>query len=402
MTNPYASGKVDITQDKYWYARATFGQEEIDAVVKCLNEFQLSPGKYTYQFEREVAKLFSKEYAVMVNSGSSALLLAAELLDIKEGDEIITGASGFPTTINPFLLKGATVVLVDVDPVTVSPKLGQIEAAITPRTKAIVVAHIWGATLDMPRLREIADRHNVKLVEDSCDCIGAKIDGKPTGYWSDISITSFFPSHVITACGGGGMICVKTAEEEKQLRILRDWGRSGTDSEDLDDRFNVDLQGIPYDAKFFYGVRGYNLKATEVQAAFGLIQLKSLDKWNAMRLANYNRLKSVVEGLGLKAVEASAQTVNPSWLAFPFFTDDRIELAKHLERNGIQTRPILAGNFLRHVAFQGANIRTFGGMKVLEGADEVTRRGLGIGLHQDVRPEQIDHVEAKIKEFFKK
>ena len=156
--------KFDITsKDKVWYARAKFGQEEIDAVVKTLNEFQLSPGKYTAQFEKEVAKLFGKGHGVMVNSGSSALLLAAELLNIQPGDEVITGASGFPTTINPFLQKGAKVVVVDVNPTTLSPKLDLLEKAITKKTKAIVVAHIWGALNDMPALRLIADRNNLAL-----------------------------------------------------------------------------------------------------------------------------------------------------------------------------------------------------------------------------------------------
>lgn len=390
--------KFDMTDSsKVWYARATFGQEEKDAVLKCLDEFQLSPGKYTYEFEKQVAKLFGKDHGVMVNSGSSALLLAAELLDIKPGDEVITGASGFPTTINPFLLKGAKVVLVDVDPETLSPKLNQIEKVITNKTKAIIVAHIWGALNDMPKLRELADRHNVKLIEDSCDCIGQTIEGKPSGYWSDISVTSFFPSHVITAGGGGGMICVKTEVEEKRLRVFRDWGRTGTDSEDLKDRFGVDLQGIPYDAKFFYGELGYNLKATEMQAAFGLEQLKKLEGWNNDRRNNYQRLSNIVTELGLKHARMSAKDSVPSWLAFPFFTPKRRKLAKFLEENGIQTRPILAGNFTRHLAFQNANLHV---PFELEGADIVTRTGIGIGLHQAITSEQLDKVEVALNEFF--
>lgn len=400
MKNPYKQDhNFDITKDlKVWYARAKFGQEEIDAVVKCLKEFQLSPGKYTFEFERKVAKLFGKEYAVMVNSGSSALLLAAELLDIKPGDEIISAGSGFPTTINPFLLKGAKVVLVDVDYKTLSPKLDQVRNAITNKTRAIVLAHIWGATLDMPALRKIANEYNLTLIEDSCDSIGARIQGNSTGTWSDISVTSFYPSHVITAGGGGGMICVKTEEEEKRLRVFRDWGRMGTDSENLDERFGIDIDGIPYDAKFFYGVRGYNLKATEIQAAFGLVQLRYLREWNATRQGNYGLLKEIVENLGMEVVEPQAQMASPSWLAFPFFSKDRIELAKFLERRDIQTRPILAGNFLRHPAFKGANIEPYG---ELLGADYVAKHGLGVGLHQEMTNLQFNEIENALKEFAK-
>lgn len=388
--------KDDMRAERVWYARAKFGQEEIDAVVKTLNEFQLSPGKYTTQFEKEVAKLFGKDHGVMVNSGSSALLLAAELLNIQLGDEIITGASGFPTTINPFLQKGAKVVLVDVHPETLSPKLDQIEAAINSKTKAIVVAHIWGALNDMPALRLIADKNKVALVEDSCDSIGQTIDDKPSGYWSDISVTSFFPSHVITACGGGGMICVKTEEEEKRLRVFRDWGRTGTDSEALEDRFGVDLQGIPYDAKFFYGELGYNLKATEVQAAFGLEQLKKLKLWNEVRANNYEWFTNLVNGLGFESVQPAATNCDPSWLAFPFYSNERRGLATFLENNNIQTRPILAGNFLRHPVYVDRNVEAFGN---LEGADYVTRNGIGIGLHQDIGIRERHLIENALEEF---
>lgn len=390
--------KFDMTDEKkVWYARATFGQEEKDAVLKCLDEFQLSPGKYTYEFEKQVAALFGKEHGVMVNSGSSALLLAAELLNITDGDEIITGASGFPTTINPFLLKGAKVVLVDVEPETLSMKLDQVKRAITSKTKAIVVAHIWGALNDMPALREIADNYGIKLLEDSCDCVGQTIEGRPSGYFSDISVTSFFPSHVITAGGGGGMICVKTEADEKRLRIFRDWGRTGTDSEDLEDRFGVDLQGIPYDAKFFYGELGYNLKATEMQAAFGLEQLKKLEGWNEARRSNYKRLSEIVDKLGLKHARMAAHDAVPSWLAFPFFTPRRRELATFLEERGIQTRPILAGNFTRHLAFDKANLYV---PFELTGADAVTETGIGIGLHQAITSEQLDQIEGALNEYY--
>lgn len=393
------SYKFDMTDPKkVWYARATFGQEEKDAVMKCLDEFQLSPGKYTYEFEKQVAKLFGKEYGVMVNSGSSALLLVAELLDIKPGDEVITGASGFPTTINPFLLKGAKVVLVDVNPNTVTPDLNQIEKAITTKTKAIIVAHVWGSLNNMPKLRELADKYNVKLIEDSCDSIGQTIEGKPSGTWSDISVTSFFPSHVITAGGGGGMILVKTEEESKRLRVFRDWGRTGTESEDLEDRFNVELDGeIPYDAKFFYGEQGYNLKATEMQAAFGLEQLKKLKGWNKLRLSNYNHLRKILLKHYDVVVTPAIDDCVPSWLAFPFLTNNRRELAKFLEGMGIQTRPILAGNFTRHPAFKNANIE----YKDLSGADTVTKFGIGIGLHQAVTKEQLQYMENCLNEYFK-
>jgi CDP-6-deoxy-D-xylo-4-hexulose-3-dehydrase len=396
MKNPYETGKADMLADKVWYARAVFGEEEKEAVRKCLDDFQLSPGKRTFEFEKAVAKLYGKEYGVMVNSGSSALMMVAELLDIKPGDEIITTGSGFPTTINPFLQKGATVKLVDVNPLTLQADLDQVEKAITNKTKAIVVAHIWGALQPMQLLNTIAADHNIKLVEDSCDSIGQTIYDSPSGNWSDISVTSFFPSHVITAGGGGGMVMVKTAEEDKTIRDFRDWGRTGTDSEDLDDRFNVDLGGIPYDAKFFYGKIGYNLKATEMQAAFGLEQLKKLKGWNAKRLENYNKLYDIVTTLGLEAVYCPTEGYIPSWLAFPFLSPNRIELAKHLEKNGVQTRPILAGNFTRHPAYKDAKLEI---VENLDGCDVVTRTGLGIGLHQEIGDAEISRIERALNDF---
>src|SRR3990167_4181552 len=393
----YKSSMMD--KEKIYYARASFGDTEKQAVMKCLDEFQLSPGKYSDQFEKAVAKLFAKDYGVMVNSGSSALMLVAELLNIKPGDEIVTPGSGFPTTINPFLAKGAKIVFVDINAETLSPNLDEIEKAISVNTKAIVIPHIWGALNDMEALRSIADRYDVPLVEDSCDSIGQTIDGKPSGYWSDISVTSFFPSHVITACGGGGMVIVKRSEEEKRLRVLRDWGRTGTDSEDLEDRFNVNLDGIPYDAKFFYGERGYNLKATEVQAAFGLEQLKKLDNWNDIRRKNYENLFGIVSSFGHAVIKPSAPNCQASWLAFPFLVwgeGERTKLAKYLELNNIQTRPILAGNFTRHPAYKDANYQI---IDTLQGCDIVTRHGLGIGLHQYISQDQINYIKKVLEEY---
>ena len=189
---------------------------------------------------------------------------------------------------------------------------------------------------------------------------------------------------------------VKTQEEEKRLRVLRDWGRTGTDSEDLEDRFNVDLDGIPYDAKFFYGEKGYNLKATEVQAAFGLEQLKKLNAWNEKRRQNYENLSDIISRFHFTVIRSSAPDSNPSWLAFPFLVwgeDKRMKLAKHLETNNIQTRPILAGNFTRHPAYKDANFRI---VTNLNGCDEVTRKGMGVGLHQEIGEKEIEQIIANI------
>lgn len=386
-----------IDEDKYYFARTPYGKEEMDAVVECMENGWLGPGKYTAEFEESVAKLFDKKHGVMVNSGSSALLLAAELLDILPGDEIITCATGFPTTINPFLKRGAVVLLADTVPETLSPDIEQLESLITTRTKAIVLAHVFGATLDMPLIRAIADKYEIKVVEDSCDSLGATINGESTGHWSDISVTSFYASHIITAGGGGGMICVNSDKENEQLRIKRDWGRY-EQSENLAKRLDREINGIPYDGKFIYDTLGFNLKATEIQAAFGLVQLKRLPELNGQRLENYEDLSVMVTGNGFSHAMGCVGS-SPSWLTFPFYAHNakqRKALVTKLELNNIQTRPILAGNFLRQPVFMQSSVGT---PFELTGADYVAQNGIGVGLHSAVTKEHLNRLESILGAF---
>ena len=276
---------VDRDMIRVPYGRTVHGEEEIAAVVNVLRT-STQMGKHVQGMEEGVAHLFNKKFGIMVNSGSSANYLAVEILDLPKGSEVITPALTFSTTVAPLVKNGLIPVFVDVEPGTYNIDVAQIEAMITSKTKAMMIPNLLGNLPNWEKLRTLADHYNLILIEDSADTLGATINDLPSGRFTDISTTSFYGSHVINCGGNGGMLCVNSETFAARAKLLRSWGRSSSlfvESEAIENRFNVAVDGVPYDAKFVFEALGYNLEPSEMGAAFGLVQLSKLDHNIALR-----------------------------------------------------------------------------------------------------------------------
>ena len=375
---------------KVWYAPHKFesyGEEEIEAVNKALKDGWLAGfGPYTTEFEAKIAKEFGKKYGVFVNSGSSACLLALASLDLEQGSEIITPALTFSTTLAPIIQLGYTPKFIDSELTSYVPSVEAICDAITSKTRAIMIPNLIGNNIDFSTLRNELMRRSiedVKIIEDSADTITFTED-------SDVSTTSFYASHVITAGGMGGMVMFNKKEHMKRALMYRDWGRIGDNSENMDERFAHDVDGIPYDYKFLYGVLGYNMKCAEANAAFGLVQLKKFQKYKEIRRNNIERylyrLRNTPE------IILPDDKIKPNWLAIPLQIEDRLGLLNFLEDNNIQTRVTFAGNVTRHPAYR----------KYLQDfpiADQVMKNGFLLGAHHGMTTQDVDYVCDKIIEY---
>ena len=390
---------------KILYAEAVFGEEEKRAVFESMNNKWLASGPLVKEFEKKIAKLFGKKYGIAVNSGSSANLLAIQSLRLEKGSEVITPACTFSTTVSSIVHNNLTPVFIDsvIGRYTINEDL--IEKAIGPKTKLIMVPQLVGGICDMPKLRRIADKYKLKLIDDSCDTLAPYIHGKPVSAYSDLTTTSFYGSHIITALGFGGMVLTDSEEFRDRIYTLRDWGRVGDDKEEFEKRFNFSIDGIPYDAKFLYSEFGYNMKMNEAAAAFGLVQLNRLKGFLAKRNDNFSRLKSYFskyeKWFYLPYVLDGVQT---NWLAFPLtvkkdapFT--RYDLLRHLESKGIQTRVLFSGNIIRHPAYRKLKFRFHGELK---NADYIMASALLLGCHQAMKKEDVRYIAKSSEEFFKK
>jgi len=365
------------TKRKIWYAPNKFesyGEEEIKAVEKCLRGGWLATGKYTESFEEKVSKYFGKKYGMMVNSGSSANLIALCACDIGEGDEVITCALTFATTVAPIIQRGAKPVFIDAEKETFVPSVESILKTVTSKTKAILLANLAGSKPDWESLRKNV-RQDIILIEDSCDTMTHTV-------WSDVATTSFYASHIITAGGGGGMVMFNDQNYLKKALMFRDWGRVGNNSEDMADRFGSSVDGIPYDFKFLYGCIGYNFKSTEMNASFGLVQMEKLHSFLKKRKANIRRY---IERLKGSSFVFPSNSESFDWLAMPLLHPKRQEILDFLETNDVQTRVFFAGNITRHPAY-----RNF--LKEFENADLVMAQGFLLGSHQGLSVEDIDRV----------
>lgn len=398
---------------RVFYALAIYGKEEIAAVNEVLaTPLQLGTGERVKKFEQAVAKLFGKPYGIMVNSGSSANLLAIEALDFPPGSEVITPVLTFSTTLAPLLQKGLNPVFVDVVPGTYVIDVDKIEKAITRKTRALMIPSLLGNIPDMQKLQRIAKKHKLFFIEDSCDTLGATFAGKPTGYYSDISTTSFYASHIITAAGSGGMACVHNPKLAHEILIKSCWGRDSTlfgvheKSEDIKKRFAGRIGTQPYDAKFVFSEVGYNLQSGELNAAFGLEQLKRLGVFGARRRANFKRLyrffKHYEQFFILPVQDPRAKT---NWLAFPLTIREgapisRMEITRYLEEHNIQTRPIFTGNVLRQPGFSSLSKSTKADKFPV--ADEVMENGFVIGCHHGLGNVELDYLESMVSDFLKK
>lgn len=389
------------------YGKSIHGEEEIEAVVKVLRT-STQMGPHVAEMETRVASLFDKPYGLMVNSGSTALYLAADLLDFPPGTEIITPVLTFSTTVAPLVKKGWIPVFVDVEEGTYNIDASQIESLITPQTRALWIPNLIGNLPDWPRLRALADKYGLVVVEDSADTLGATIQGQSSGAFSDFSTTSFYGSHVINCAGNGGMLCLRDEALYRRAKLLRSWGRSSSlfvESEKIENRFNVVVDGIPYDAKFVFEEPGYNVEPSEMGAAFGLVQLSKLELNIRKREENFAYLLAFFSRFDEYFIlPRQLPDSRTGWLAFPLtikpeapFT--RREFQIFMEQHGIQTRTVFTGNILRQPGFRNIPCR-----RRAEGypeADKVMWGGVLMGCHQGLNKEHLDHIAATFLEFLK-
>ena len=396
--------KESINVDRVPYGLAVHDSEEEEAVLEVIKNHKTIMGNNVKEFERKVSDLFGKELGIMVNSGSSANLLAMEMLDCPKNSEVITPILTFATTLSPILKKELTPVFVDVEPETYIVNIDQVEQAITSKTKALMIPSLLGNVPDLRRLRKLADENNLIFIEDSADTLGATFDNIPTGKFSDISTTSFYGSHIITAAGEGGMICCNNQKWEKRCRILRGWGRTSAlnESEKIEDRFNIKLNDIPYDSKFIFEEMGYNFLPTEISAAFGLVQLKKLKKFAAIRQANFNNLYEFFSKIKFFKLPRQLSEVKTSWLAFPLTISEnapfsRLEIVKFLEMNGIQTRPIFTGNVLKQPAFSKINYKNLG--NDYEIANYIMENSFLIGCNHGLTEKHMEKIKQSFTSF---
>jgi len=390
------------------YALAVHDERENKRVLAVLNEHRTNTGKETYEFEDRSKKYFGKKYATMVNSGSSANLLAFELLNLPEGSEVITPLLTFSTTISPLLKKGLIPVFIDVEPGTYQINVNQIEAMITQKTRALMIPLLLGNVPNMERLKKIAKKYKLFFVEDSCDTYGAKYKGKPTGMYSHITTTSFFGSHIITAAGNGGMILLNSPKWHTRAKILRGWGRNSSvfsESEDIKKRFAKKLGNIPYDAKFVFSEIGYNFLPVEMSAAFANVQLDKLDTFRKTRVHNFSYLYSFFKKYEhLFTLPVQSSQVETQWLAFPLtirkraqFT--RLEIVTYLENNNIQTRPIFTGNILKQPGFKKIPHRIANNNCPV--TNDIMEQGFIIGCHHGMNQEHLAKLERVFSLFLK-
>lgn len=394
---PFQPGK-----DKVYYAMAVYGDEEIEAVVRSLKEGRLGMGDCSSEFAKRVAKLFGKKHGVLLNSGSSATYLALKILDLEPGSEVITSACTFATTLAAILNNELVPVVADSKIGTYNLDLRYLKRMLSRKTRALLVPHVLGNLNDMEKLAQFAKENNLFFIEDSCDQIGGRFKGKPTGFFSDITLSSFYASHHITAAGGGGILCTDDEELAGRAVSYRDWGRMGSDSESVSERFKTSIGGVVYDQKFTYSVAGFNFRPIELQAAFGLVQLKKLSTFNRIRRKRFQQVVRFMKRYErFFWLPQSLPEAKVYWLAFPLTLKDnapfhRLDLVEFLETHNIQTRLLFTGNVLQHPAFQGRGVRVVGSLK---NADKIMKDTILIGCHHGMNQEMLNYLFAKFKEF---
>ena len=377
---------------KVWYAPNKFesyGEEEIRAVEQCLRDGWIAGfGPRSVKFEELVAKYFGKKYGVFVNSGSSACLLALASLQLPKGSEVITPACTFSTTVAPMVQLGLKPIFCDVGLNTYVPSVQDVIALINENTRVIMIPNLIGNKPDWKSIRQhliSINREDIILIEDSADTMTYTEE-------TDISTTSFYASHVITAGGSGGMVMFNSEKFRDVSLQFRDWGRIGNNAEEVDQRFNHQVDGIPYDFKFLYGVLGYNFKSSEMNAAFGLVQMEKLDKFVEIRRKN---IKRYLENLqDVNEILLPDDSIEPNWLAIPLQYGDRLGLLTYLEKQDIQTRVTFAGNITRHPVYREY-------LQPFENADTIMKNGFLLGAHHGMTIEDVDYVCDKIKEYIK-
>ena len=389
--------------------------EELKKMVEASLDGWLTTGRFNDEFEQKLAKFLGVRYLITTNSGSSANLLAFSALTspklgeraIRPGDEVIGVAAGFPTTVNPILQFGAVPVFVDVELGTYNIDASKIEAAIGPKTKAIMLAHTLGNPYNLGAVKALCEKHNLWLIEDCCDALGSTYNGQLVGTFGDIATLSFYPAHHITM-GEGGAVFTNNHQLKQIAESFRDWGRDcycqpGKDNTCMK-RFAWKLGRLPegYDHKYTYSHLGYNLKITDMQAACGLAQLEKAEGFIAARKRNFTYLKEKLQSCGefLILPEATPNS-DPSWFGFPITVKEssgfsRVELQQYLDQNKIGTRLLFAGNLIRQPYMEGRNYRISG---ELTNTDIVMNQTFWVGVYPGLSTEMLDFVVEKIETF---
>ena len=391
------------------YGLSVHGKEEIQAVTKVLKS-STQMGKHVSTFERKISKLFQKKYGLMVNSGSSAILLAMETLDLPPGSEIITPALTFSTTVGYIVRNNWIPVFVDVEEGTYCINESKIKNLITKKTKAIVAPHLMGNIVNWKKISPFLKKRGIIIVEDSADTLGATYKNESTGKYADISITSFYGSHIINCAGNGGMVCFNDKSKYTKAKLLRSWGRSSSlfdeKSEKIENRFNIKLDGIQYDKKFVFEKIGHNLEPSELGAAFGLVQLKKLKHNLKTREKNFDlHTKFLKKYKKFFILPKQLPGSSSGWLAYPVTISDnapfsRTQMQIFLEKKNIQTRVVFTGNSLRQPGFR--KIKCKKDKKGYPEADKVMKNGILLACHHGLTKKMIRHIHMSIDEFIKK
>ena len=417
---PQQTKLFDEATSRVNYAGRVFDEKEMTNLVDSSLDFWLTYGSYSKEFEKKLSKYLNVRWAFLVNSGSSANLLAFYALtspllkerQVKRGDEVITVAAGFPTTIAPIVQYGAVPVFVDMELTYFNIDITQLEKALSPKTKAIMIAHSLGNPFNIKAIKEFCDKHNLWLIEDNCDALGSIYDGKPTGTWGDIGTSSFYPPHHMTMCEGGATY-TDNPLLKKIMLSMRDWGRdcwceSGVDNT-CGARFSQSFGSLPkgYDHKYVYSHFGFNLKVSDMQAAIGVAQLEKFPTFVEKRKENFNRLYNGLKDLEALILVEAQPLSDPSWFGFMITLKDgvpftRNEISEFLEVNRIQTRNLFAGNILRHPLFdnliENEEYRVVGD---LPNTDKIMNDSFWIGLYPGMGDDAIDYMIMKIREFVK-
>ena len=394
---------------KISYAKNVYDNKEINAVIKTLKK-TTQMGESVSVFEKKVSKIFSKKYGLMVNSGSSALILALKVMNFKKGSEIIAPSLNFGTAVSSIMLNNLNPILVDckIDTLQIDPN--KIEKKISKKTKAILVPNLIGNIPDWKKIRKIANKYKLIIIEDSADTLGGMVDGKSTGIYSDISITSFYGSHIISCAGNGGMFLTNNKDFFSRAKVLRSWGRMSTvikDSENINRRLNIKLKGFDYDKKFIFSEVGYNFEPSEIGASFGLVQLKKFKHFSNVRNRNfklhYDFFKKLKNYFIVPKIEKNVKT---NFLAYPIILKNNVNFSRkkfqiYLEKNNIQTRPIFSGNILRHPAFRNL-ISSKNKLNSFKNSDYIMKNGLLIGCHQGLSMKNISYIHSTILNFTNK
>ena len=395
--------------DRVLYAQSVHDQNEIDAVMRVLTggPTAMRPGPNVAEMERQIATLYGKSLGLMCNSGSSALYFAVELLDLPLGAEVITSPLTFSTDLAPIVRAGCVPVFVDVEPDTFNVDVTRIEEMITPRTKAMLFPNLIGNAPDWDAIREIANRHDLKVIEDSCDALGLTLHGTPTGTRSDITVTSFAMAHIITCAGNGGMVVLDDDDLRDRGLMLRRWGRR-SEKHLFGTRgggrvFREELDGIPYDNDYIFDVLPWNFEPSELGAAFGLEQLKKLDRFTQIRRHNFDYLTALFGHHSDRFVlPRQTDGVETAWLCYPVLVRPhagfhRSDLQEYLDGVGIDNRTVWTGNAVRQPMMVGVEYRQ--PADGLPNSDRVMESGMVLSASHGTTQEELDYMAMHIEKF---